>query len=67
MLHLFHLNVAKVDLDVGWSGKEERASTGAMAAAVAVNWRQRSTEACASVRADVHGPKVGPHRVAPDQ
>jgi hypothetical protein len=32
MLQLFHLSVAKVDLDVGLLSEEERASVGAMAA-----------------------------------
>ena len=40
---MFHLSVAKIDLNVGWSSEEERASTGAMAAsdgklAAALHW-----------------------------
>jgi hypothetical protein len=42
MLQLFHLSVAKINLNVGWSNEEERTSAGAMAALV-VSWRQRST------------------------
>ena len=43
MLRLFHLSVAKVDLNVGLFSEEERASAGAMVAS-AVSWRQRSIE-----------------------
>jgi hypothetical protein len=59
---LFQLNVAKVDLNVGWSGEEERAGAGAMALS-SVSWWQRSTRG----RAGVRGPGVGPHRAAPYQ
>jgi hypothetical protein len=41
MLQLFHLSIAKVDLNVGLFSEEERASAGAMAAS-AVSWRKRS-------------------------
>ena len=43
MLQLFHLSVAKVDLNVELFSKEERASAGAMVTS-AVSWRQRSIE-----------------------
>jgi hypothetical protein len=43
MLQLFHLSIAKVDLNVGLFSEEERASAGARAAST-VSWRQRSTE-----------------------
>jgi hypothetical protein len=42
MLQLFNLSVAKVDLNVGWSSKEERARAGTMVA-LAICWRQCST------------------------
>ena len=51
MLQLFHLSVAKVDLNVGLFSEEERASAGAMAA-VAVSWRQRRV----GVRTGARGP-----------
>jgi hypothetical protein len=53
MLQLFHLNVAKVDLNMGLFSEEERTSVKAMAAAV--RWRHRSTEGCASVRVGARG------------
>jgi hypothetical protein len=34
MLQLFHLNIAKIDLDVGLLSEEERASVGSMAASI---------------------------------
>jgi hypothetical protein len=55
----FYLSVAEVDLDVGWSRVEERASAGAMATSV-VSWWHRSTRGRASVRTSVCGPRVGP-------
>ena len=52
MLQLFHLNVAKIDLDVGLLSEEERASTGAMAASMwgggagraAPVWKRRGSQ-----------------------
>jgi hypothetical protein len=38
MLQLFHLSIAKLDLDIGLFSEEERASVGAMVALV-VSWR----------------------------
>ena len=55
MLQLFHLSVAKVDLNVGLFSEEERASAGAMAAST-VSWRHRSTGGCVGVRAGARGP-----------
>jgi hypothetical protein len=43
MLQLFHLSVAKVDLNVGLFSEEERASAEAMAAS-AISWRNASPE-----------------------
>jgi hypothetical protein len=45
MLELFHLSVAKLDLNVGLFSEKERASAGAMVAS-AVSWQQRSTGGC---------------------
>jgi hypothetical protein len=60
---LFYLSVAKVDLSIGLSNEEERASAGAMAASakLAVALHRRT---CRVMFAHVCDPRVGPHRAA---
>ena len=61
-----YLSVAKVDLDVGLSSEEERASAGAMttsASKLAAALLRRTRKV---MSAHVHGPRVGPRRAAPE-